>query len=257
MHDSEFNGVSKTLQRGRKLPTNRRSTRIIGKNTADYSERNRATNAANVERLQEYRVKGAGGASPALLTYIPAKLQSAVEAIESVIDIVAPYEVDDIGDWVTCTVFTGAENVEEVATAAADIYGGCPAAAIYAHFNIRLDPQRLLIKPPQIGDWCIIQCFRSVSLYKLQLVQQLTTAYWPSRKLHFVAARKQFEASACMFDFIEKVHFDESTMSNSFSLKHALDDLYQTHRDQFTGLTRFSTEGVEDYVDHIRRLGQS
>jgi len=257
MHYSEFDGVGKTLQRRRKLSFDRRSKGIVGPHAAYHTERNHAPNAENVERLQRHRVKGAGGAGPEPLSYIPAKLQSAVKAIESVIEIVAPFQVDDVGDWVTCTVFTGAENVEEVATAAADIFGGCPAPAIYAHFNILLDPQRLLIKPPHIGDWCIIQCFQSVSLYKLQLVQQVTTAYWPGRKLHFVAARKQFEASASMFEFVEKVHFDESTMSNSSSFKDALHDLYMTHRDQFTGLTRFSTEGAEDYVDHIMRLGQS
>ena len=257
MHDSKFNGVSKTLQRGRKLPSDWRSKGIIRTHAANYSERNRAANAANVERLQGHRVKGAGGAGPEPLAYIPLKLQIAVKAIESVIETVAPYEVDDIGDWVTCTVFTDAENVEEVATAAAEIFGGCPAHAIYAHFNISLDPQRLLIKPPQIGDWCIIQCFRGVSLYKLQLVQQITTAYWPGRKLHFVASRKQFEASASMFEFVEKAFFDESTMSNSSSFKDALHDLYMTHRDQFTGLTRFSTDGAGDHVDHVKKLGQS
>ena len=257
MHDPKFDGVDQTLQRRRELLANRRSKGIIGTHAADHSERNRAANAAHVERIQRHRVKGAGGAAPEPLTYIPAKLLIAVKAIESVIETVAPFQVDDVGDWVTCTVFTGAENVEEVATAAAEIFGGCPAPAIYAHFNIRLDPQRLLIKPPQIGDWCIIQCFPNVSLYKLQLVQQITTAYWPGRKLHFVASRKQFEASASMFEFVEKAFFDESTMSNSSSFKDALHDLYMTHRDQFTGLTRFSTDGAGDHVDHVMKLGQS
>lgn len=262
MHDPKFDGVDQTLQSRRELSLNRRSKGIIGKNTANHTERNRAANAAHVERIQRHRVKGPGSEAPAL-TYIPAKLQSAVKSIESVLEAVAPYQVDDIGDWVTCTAFTGAEDVEDIATAAADKFGGCPAPAIYAHFNIPLDPSRVFIKPPQIGDWCVIQCFRGVSLSKLQLVQQITTAYWPTRRLHFAATRERFEASAHMFEHLEDAYFefpdewwgDGHVDSRSHALMQTIDHVYQTHRDRFTGLMRYSTT-QEDRVDVLAKWGQ-
>ena len=269
MYGKEPDGVDETLQRRRKLSANGRSTRVIRKNAATHTERNRATNAKNVERLQEHRLKRADGkqakrgyiaAAAEILTYIPQELLGAVAAIEQVLEAVQPYAANDIGDWVLCSSHPGAEDVDEIVQAANEKFGGCPARAIYNHFDIEIDPSRVICKPPQIGEWTVVQCFRDVSLDKLLMVFQITTAYWPSRRLQFVATREQFEATAGMFEFVEDAHFKFNDGSGGFddkchSFTQAIDHFYLTYRDRFNCLTRYSTE--QDRVDIVAKWGQT
>ena len=179
------------------------------------------------------------------------------------LEAVQPYACDDIGDWVLCSSHPGAENVDDIVEAANEKFGGCPARAIYNYFDIEIDPSRVICKPPQIGEWTVVQCFRDVSLHKLLMVFQLTTAYWPGRKLQFVAPREQFEVTATMFELVEDAFFTfpddwwgaAHVDPRCHALMQAIDHVYQTQRDRFTGLTRYSTH-QEDRVDVVAAWGQ-
>jgi len=194
--------------------------------------------------------------SSAILSYIPSELKPAVAAIEQVLAAIEPYKSNDVGDWVTVTSHPGAEYADEIVDAAIAKWGGCPARAIYKHFGIEIDPNRVVCKPEQTGEWTILQCFPNVALHKLQLVRQIASGYWPRRRLHQIISREDFEKNAAMFECGEDLHFlaekrgevgavDDATAEIFAELKANYFANYQ----RFNGVTRYSMLQDADVKD--------
>ena len=259
MHSEKFDGTDKALERRRKLSLNRRSTRIIGKNTADNSERNRQANAKNVERLQEHRVKQktqnqyiATNDYIPHLAEVPAELEPAIRQIEKVLEITAPFAGDDIDDYVLCAS-TGNVSREELVKTCLERFGGCPARAVVRRFGLDIDASRVIVKPTQIGEWCVIQIFRNVSLRKLMLIWSIMTAWLPDRKLVRIDKRADFEAIAASHEAGEAT--DEiafalwgsgHTDPQINALIQLLSENNKKSSQRLNGMTRYSTQQDED-----------
>ncbi|MAK54644.1 MAG: hypothetical protein CML17_02125 [Pusillimonas sp.] len=192
----------------------------------------------------------------AILSYIPSELKPAVAAIEQVLAAVQPYASDDVNDWVTVTSHPGAEYADEIVDAAIAKWGGCPARAIYNHFGIEIDPNRVVCKPEQIGEWTVVQCFPQVALHKLQIVRQIASGYWPGRRLHQIIAREDFEANTAMFECGEDVHFLAEKRGEVGAVDDATAEIfarlkanYLANYQRFNGVTRYSTLQEADVRD--------
>lgn len=192
----------------------------------------------------------------AVLDYVPAQLEESIASINRTLKVLEPFASNDVNDWVVISSSGHANTAEDIIEAAINQFGGCPARAVYRRMGIEIDPNRIIVKPSQIDEWCVVQMFKNVSLHKLSLVFQISSAYWPERRLRQIISVEDFEANATLFEDVEDMHLiaEENARGSAVDNDTAeifkrLKRSYLANYERFNGMTRYSTLQDADVKD--------
>lgn len=252
MQHEESGSVVQFLRRDSRLVADGGPQRADGKSQTANRTGGDAPSAANHKHIQ------GGYLTSAILDYVPADLEECIASINKTLKLLEPYASNDVNDWVVVSGSGHAKSADDIIQAAIDQFGGCPARAVYRRMGIEIDPNRIIVKPSHIDEWCVVQLFKNVSHHKLSLVFQISSAYWPERRLHQIISRPDFEANAAMFECGEDLHFLALEREKGGAVDDATAEIfarlktnYLANYERFNGLTRYSTAHDADVTDHV------